>query len=1043
MKNYLLTSVICYFYAQFFSIQLMAQTDPLRQKLDLVFANINKNQVPTGFLEEYGSPLLPLDVFSGMLSDSNKVNMNVWRQAYATLYTSRIYGTNPLPSITTVNTTINNIEADYNTRAYVSNAGSVSGSIPVIMFYSPYNYLRPDALSSNLLSVSNNQLYDVPGRTQSPYGSRIGFAATPTAGYAPRGMVSLIFKPELFYNTSGKSVSTLSIDFADGRGYLTAGWNSSIISNYTTAGTKNIKIKVMFTDGSVVQCYSILEITDVSINIPQARFNGDTVETELFVANAKHSGGMLYIEYDENDSERGLNKPLIVIEGFDAHKVAPELQEDNYSFNKFVDAMDRIALSYDLNHQLDKIAGYDLVFLDYDEGTDDIRRNAALVEEVITWVNAEKAKTGSIEQNVVLGISMGGLVGRYALADMTKQGIDTQTKLLITHDSPHRGANTPLGFQFLTRQLNDVFVVQMLNLLEVFPQITQANRLLDEPASQQMSIVRAVNESGGISYNSFLDGEYRNMITFPGTGPQPSYRVIATSLGSQCGQQNLSPHTELLRTTGKFFISPVPWIIRRSYNAEIVVNALPDYGQSKRLSKVRIWVNYRILSFVSISIDYTNKEAYSPNNLLPWDGAPGGSESVASQTGSLPSANYKWLAFFELSLNTTAYPGTFCFVPTVSALDIATIDATALTKSYVDGISPTHPSRVSTFIAHDGISSNIFNETHPRFTARNAEWMFNEMQDIKDKADALTCSEDCQTVYAIPSGPSTLCTSNSPFSLQMTPPGSEVSWSVAPSNYFVVSAGMGSTTTLQATPNARINGTITFNVRTGCRATPAQVSKTFWVGKPLLAGSYNDGGFVRYTNPGESPYYNQVPNLIEKKVDMVCSGAKGSWQRTAANPTNTDWNVLSNQLRFYFFQAGQTATFRYSASNACGTTAQDYSFKSVSSSGGGGGGDCTQYTVSPNPSKNNILNIASPGPSIPSPCGSTNISTAETSGQTESNLFIQSVGLYDSNGQFKRAEEFAQGTTSASLDISDLQKGVYIVKISNGDYIETHRIIKE
>jgi len=37
-----------------------AQTDPVRTQLNSIFANINKSQVPTGFLQEYGEPLVAL-----------------------------------------------------------------------------------------------------------------------------------------------------------------------------------------------------------------------------------------------------------------------------------------------------------------------------------------------------------------------------------------------------------------------------------------------------------------------------------------------------------------------------------------------------------------------------------------------------------------------------------------------------------------------------------------------------------------------------------------------------------------------------------------------------------------------------------------------------------------------------------------------------------------------------------------------------------------------------------------------------------------------
>lgn len=61
-----------------------AQTDPISTQLNSVFANIDKSQVPTGFLQEYGIPFLPLDVFTGVLTDSNKVDVRTWPMADAT-----------------------------------------------------------------------------------------------------------------------------------------------------------------------------------------------------------------------------------------------------------------------------------------------------------------------------------------------------------------------------------------------------------------------------------------------------------------------------------------------------------------------------------------------------------------------------------------------------------------------------------------------------------------------------------------------------------------------------------------------------------------------------------------------------------------------------------------------------------------------------------------------------------------------------------------------------------------------------------------------
>jgi len=215
-----------------------AQTDPLRTQLNTVFANVDKSQVPTGFLQEYGVPLLPLSALNGVLSTNNTVDIATWRAAYAMLQTSRIYGTNPLSTLATVNMAITNDE-NANTSYFV---------VPVL--YADYNYLRSDAITAHLLSASNNQLYDVAGRTQSPYSSAKLFAASPSVNTAATNTPTFIFKQDIFYMASTKTLSKIYIDFGDGHSYHSTSWNMPITAAYTDTGTYKLKIKMVFTDNT-------------------------------------------------------------------------------------------------------------------------------------------------------------------------------------------------------------------------------------------------------------------------------------------------------------------------------------------------------------------------------------------------------------------------------------------------------------------------------------------------------------------------------------------------------------------------------------------------------------------------------------------------------------------------------------------------------------------------------------------------------------------------------------------------------------------------
>ena len=206
---------------------LRAQTlppDSLRQHLNNLFAQVDKNQVPAPFLEEYGLRFLPLDVFNGLLTDSSRTNIQAFRLAYASLSTGLIKGTNPLPTL-----------GDLNARLQTQVAASPV--IPIIVQRINYAALRPDALTAGLFRNQNGQLYDVAGRPASPYLPRVLFMASPAQSVAATGNVSFVFAQNLHVQSGGGGVSSVRIDFGDGRGYLLANWDQPIGANYCTAGT--------------------------------------------------------------------------------------------------------------------------------------------------------------------------------------------------------------------------------------------------------------------------------------------------------------------------------------------------------------------------------------------------------------------------------------------------------------------------------------------------------------------------------------------------------------------------------------------------------------------------------------------------------------------------------------------------------------------------------------------------------------------------------------------------------------------------------------
>jgi hypothetical protein len=83
---------------------------------------------------------------------------------------------------------------------------------------------------------------------------------------------------------------------------------------------------------------------------------------------------------------------------------------------------------------------------------------------------------------------------------------------------------------------------------------------------------------------------------------QPTYTIIATSDGSQCGQpQNTPTRVVLSSTSGDFFIRPLSYLpgplnILSNFNikAEGSAHGLPPYGQQAEVSHLRIYLQYNL-----------------------------------------------------------------------------------------------------------------------------------------------------------------------------------------------------------------------------------------------------------------------------------------------------------------------------------------------------------------------------------------------------------------------------------------------------------------
>ncbi|MCD2260329.1 T9SS type A sorting domain-containing protein [Psychroserpens luteolus] len=302
-------------------------------------------------------------------------------------------------------------------------------------------------------------------------------------------------------------------------------------------------------------------------------------------------------------------------------------------------------------------------------GADFIERNAMLLVDLINTLNADKVGD---EELVIIGPSMGGLISRFALNFMEDDAQDHETRLWMSFDSPHLGANVPLGFQhqfnFLGFGLgDDLNVVELQGIV---------NGLLKSPAARQLLVdhfeahlmdgsefdfdptkllpeahpYRAVFES---SINSLTSTGFpqntRNVSIINGSGIGSPYKAGDGTTDVTTGFPALA--IENLEIPG----SPLP-----QTNADININLTPATADGPQLiSKVFVegFLIFGFITLVDVEID-----AQAPTFSDGVDAASGGLFDLGAFTSGLGSDPLIDSFLMSLAIDK------FSFIPSVSGM---------------------------------------------------------------------------------------------------------------------------------------------------------------------------------------------------------------------------------------------------------------------------------------------------------------------------------------------------------------------------------------
>ena len=504
------------------------------------------------------------------------------------------------------------------------------------------------------------------------------------------------------------------------------------------------------------------------------------------------------------------------------------------------------------------------------------------------------------------------------------------------------------------------------------------------------------------------------MIT-PAAGQSFPYRFIAASLGPQCGTELFAPHTELVRVERTGYLGIIG--LTTGYKTEVIVNAMPLSGRVERISLLRVWNETKILGSSTGRVYLTNFVFHSPSsNPTAWDGLPGGTQVIAGNAiGRIAQENSSTsnvsLIFTWGSSSNTYLADKFCFVPRASALDVLTLDQASFTSPYVNGLAGDSASRAEKFIAQEKFSNNgqQLNENHPNFPARQAQWIFNEMQQpITGGVNTAGCTTEC-TLPNLPlviTGPSNACGSVT-YSAPIIA-GATYSWTTSSTGAFSPATGTGPTFTTTAASSS--NAQMTVAVVSPCPST----SFTYTVCSPLNVTITS----FQYTNSCTSA--SGRPNYAQ-------------WTATAAGgtgPYTYKWYLDYGNRGTYTGPFNGGATF--------GQCLNSYSLVLVKVivTSGGASAEATYYgygqsfAIYPNPASD-YVDVTSEDPiATASAAKSTGSTATGPAGSTS----ISAIRLFDSYGKL-RSDQSGQEAASVRLRLNGLPAGFYVLHVLHGQEV--------
>ena len=1071
MKKIFITLIFCLQLSQ-----IVAQDNPTIQQTEVtpnwpvMLSNLNTSQITSGVLIDKVTTFANIINYNTI--DSNISNSKHFNQALSELYRAsdqtRFIPLTELKNRTATTTSNNSVDIGIiNTTFHKLNFNEENPSAGGVTFNQSTGKFvavagRPSFIgkkisaiaplkefvtgSSFVFNFKNNLIFNNATTTIKTLVVDFTDGSTPSTIISNSAIV--IPSKTVNYSTTGMKTLKFTITYSDNTTLITFG---KIYIKY------NSNLQTLAPSNTNSPCYELLK--DKGIFTSTIPFQGYSESSPVF-------GKTEYtVFYGYSNTAKQMIKPIIIVDGFDPKDkrkvqdcdceqdptcVLNNDDDDNGVFNpanheSLEDLMNYNEVVAGNNVQKNLIRelrtkGYDVIVINnptytstnvagqtvtIDGGADYIERNAMTLVSYMQSVKGQQAIAGSTQKLVLIGPSMGGQITRYALAYMEKRFAEEtdpiekpkwqhNARLWVSVDSPHLGANIPVG-----AQANIWFLADRLGKE---PAKIQYYEELNSVAGKQQIISQFQNarETGYLNGNSFFTTYYNNLNTngVAGSGGYPvsnaDFRKIAMVNGSLTGKKDAVEQQTFLYMRGYIrglwpFQSSTITLLR------LQDNFMPASGQTATVFKGDGQNSTFNIGFNHWYVDFSHpRYSLSVNNNSikgSMDVVPGGTFTTAKY---IKEAVSEGLREAGVRQETRDYIENHSFISTFSA--IGHLNPNQNWGNPLNTNLTCSSNRQTPFDSYYGTENNT---AHTSFTKESIDWLFEEL-DGNPQAPHFPIGKN------VLSGPDSFCT-NAIYSFNdICKIPSVPVWSVS-GNIQIVNQTDYAVEVVKTNADAYGYAEITATFQNG-----QKLIKKIWIGQPYVFGSNQ--------SPAELEYFVDVTSCPVEPLTLCLGGDTYENRKTicvAGLDSNSQWEVVKLSGNFNWSRSNNVIylnpytlvqiSFKVRVSNSCGFSNWATFTLNVNNCNSNGflmrGETSTTYMIYPNPSKDMVY-----------------IDLRDQNNVPEKEAIVYGE-LYDLMGNLKSNVEIVDH--KAVFSVSSLNKGIYVLKIYINGNEESHQIAVE